>query len=94
AEQVTGVAVSQMYQVVQTLCAARDRGAGAYVLTARGAEQHRDGTDTVSAVIALALVLGLCGRPGSGYGCVTGQANGQGGAQLAFEPDLVRGMAC
>lgn len=82
AEQVTGVAVSQMYQVVQTLCAARDRGAGAYVLTARGAEQHRDGTDTVSAVIALALVLGLCGRPGSGYGCVTGQANGQGGREL------------
>ena len=39
-------------------------GAGAYVLTGRGVEQHTDGTDTVTAAIDLALALGLPGRAG------------------------------
>ena len=40
---------------------ARRGGAGAIVLTGRGAEQHADGTDTVTAAINLALALGLPG---------------------------------
>ncbi|MFA4085048.1 molybdopterin oxidoreductase family protein [Mycobacteroides salmoniphilum] len=91
AEQITGVSVSDMHRTVQILSRARNEGGGAYVLTARGAEQHRDGTDTVSAVIGLALVLGLCGRPGSGYGCVTGQANGQGGRELGQKASQLPG---
>jgi anaerobic selenocysteine-containing dehydrogenase len=47
--------------------------ARALILTARGAEQHATGTDTVTAFINLALDLGLPGRAGSGFGCLTGQ---------------------
>lgn len=90
AEQVTGVPISEMLRAVETLAEARSKG-GAYILTARGSEQHADGTDTVSAVINLALVLGLCGRKGSGYGCLTGQANGQGGRELGQKADQLPG---
>lgn len=51
----------------------------AMILTARGAEQHSSGTDTVQAFINLALALGLPGRPYSGFATITGQGNGQGG---------------
>src|SRR5206468_1845464 len=63
----------------------------AVILTARGAEQHAKGTDTVSAFINLALALGLPGRPGSGYGCVTGQGNGQGGREHGQKADQLPG---
>jgi assimilatory nitrate reductase catalytic subunit len=61
------------------------------ILTARGAEQHSKGTDTVSAWINLALALGLPGRPGSGYGCITGQGNGQGGREHGQKADQLPG---
>jgi assimilatory nitrate reductase catalytic subunit len=66
-------------------------GAGAIVLTGRGAEQHTDGTDTVTAAINLALALGLPGRPASGYGCLTGQGNGQGGREHGQKSDQLPG---
>ena len=44
------------------------RAEKAIVLTARGAEQHRSGTDTAQAWINLALALGLPGRPGQRLG--------------------------
>ncbi|MEZ0071079.1 hypothetical protein ABH927_000410 [Planotetraspora sp. GP83] len=39
----------------------------------------------------LALALGLPGRPGSGYGCVTGQGNGQGGREHGQKADQLPG---
>ncbi len=66
-------------------------GRGAFVLTGRGAEQHRDGSDTVAAAINLALALGLPGRRGSGYGCLTGQGNGQGGREHGQKSDQLPG---
>ncbi len=48
----------------------------AIVLTGRGVEQQRNGTDAANAFINLALALGLPGRPTSGYGTLTGQGNG------------------
>ena len=63
----------------------------AIVLTARGAEQHSKGTDTVSALINLALALGLPGTAGSGYGCLTGQGNGQGGREHGQKADQLPG---
>jgi assimilatory nitrate reductase catalytic subunit len=66
-------------------------GTGAMVLTGRGAEQHADGTDTVTAAINLALALGLPGRPASGYGCLTGQGNGQGGREHGQKSDQLPG---
>ncbi|MFF7447400.1 MULTISPECIES: molybdopterin-dependent oxidoreductase [unclassified Streptomyces] len=86
-ERITGVPVADQYRAVRLLA-----GAGrALVLTARGAEQHRNGTDTVSAFVNLALALGLPGREGSGYGCLTGQGNGQGGREHGQKADQLPG---
>ncbi|WP_157974169.1 molybdopterin oxidoreductase family protein, partial [Desertihabitans aurantiacus] len=66
-------------------------GRGAYVLTGRGVEQSSQGTDTVTAAINLALLLGLVGRPGSGFGALTGQGNGQGGREHGQKADQLPG---
>jgi assimilatory nitrate reductase catalytic subunit len=87
AERVTGVPAARMREAVRILAAARD----AMILTGRGVEQHAKGTDTATAFINLALALGLPGRPGSGYGCVTGQGNGQGGREHGQKADQLPG---
>ncbi|MEV4324877.1 molybdopterin oxidoreductase family protein [Microbispora rosea] len=86
-ERVTGVPVAQMREAVRILGEAER----AMVLTGRGAEQHAKGTDTVTAFVNLALTLGLPGREGSGYGCVTGQGNGQGGREHGQKADQLPG---
>jgi assimilatory nitrate reductase catalytic subunit len=87
AERVCGVPAADMRTVVGWLGAASRR----YVLTARGAEQHAHGVDTVSAWINLTLALGLPGRPGSGFGTITGQGNGQGGREHGQKSDQLPG---
>ena len=86
-ERITGVPVEQLTAAARLL----GEGATVMVLTARGAEQHSKGVDTVSALINLALALGLPGRPGSGYGCLTGQGNGQGGREHGQKADQLPG---
>ncbi|SFF32114.1 molybdopterin oxidoreductase family protein [Blastococcus tunisiensis] len=86
-ERLTGVPVADQRRTVFALA----RAERAIVLTARGAEQHRSGTDTASAWINLALALGLPGRPGSGWGTVTGQGNGQGGREHGQKADQLPG---
>ncbi|MGH3887048.1 MAG: molybdopterin oxidoreductase family protein [Pseudonocardiaceae bacterium] len=86
-ERVTGVPVSTQREAVRILGTAQR----AYVLTGRGAEQHSKGVDTVSAFINLALALGLPGRADSGYGCLTGQGNGQGGREHGQKADQLPG---
>jgi len=86
-EAITGVTVAEQHAAVDLLTNA----SSAMLLTARGAEQHANGTDTVSALINLALALGLPGRPGSGYGCLTGQGNGQGGREHGQKADQLPG---
>ncbi|MEC5199166.1 assimilatory nitrate reductase catalytic subunit [Arthrobacter sp. PL16] len=68
-----------------------DGGPGAYILTGRGIEQHADGTDTTTAAINLALLLGLPGTLHSGYGTLTGQGNGQGGREHGQKADQLPG---
>ena len=65
---VTGVAEPQLRRVATLLAdaAAHRGGAGVFVLTGRGAEQHVDGTDTVTAAINVALALGAVGAPRGG----------------------------
>ena len=91
--RVTGVPEADLRRAVRILADASPArgGAGAVVLTGRGAEQHTDGTDTVTAAINLALALGLPGRPASGYGCLTGQGNGQGGREHGQKSDQLPG---
>jgi assimilatory nitrate reductase catalytic subunit len=86
-ERLTGVSVADLRTAAEWL----GRAESAIILTARGAEQHSKGTDTVSAWINLALALGLPGRPGSGYGCLTGQGNGQGGREHGQKSDQLPG---
>ncbi|MEU7571276.1 MULTISPECIES: molybdopterin oxidoreductase family protein [unclassified Micromonospora] len=86
-ERLSGVPVADLEAAARALAGA-DR---AIILTARGAEQHAKGVDTVTAFINLALALGLPGRPGSGYGCLTGQGNGQGGREHGQKADQLPG---
>ena len=86
-ERITGVGVAQLQQTVRALATA-DR---AMILTARGAEQHSNGTDTTQAFVNLALALGLPGKPDSGYGTITGQGNGQGGREHGQKADQLPG---
>ncbi|MBQ0868731.1 molybdopterin oxidoreductase family protein [Streptomyces smyrnaeus] len=86
-ERLTGVAAAELRRAAAVLARARR----AHILTGRGAEQHSKGVDTVSAWIDLALALGLPGTPGSGYGCLTGQGNGQGGREHGQKADQLPG---
>jgi assimilatory nitrate reductase catalytic subunit len=86
-ERLTGVAEADLRKTVRWLAAAR----GAMILTARGAEQHSKGVDTVHAWINLALALGKVGKPNGGYGCLTGQGNGQGGREHGQKADQLPG---
>ncbi|ROQ56032.1 assimilatory nitrate reductase (NADH) alpha subunit apoprotein [Rathayibacter sp. PhB152] len=83
---VTGVPAELLRRTARRLATGRT-----FVLTGRGVEQHVDGTDTATAAINLALVLGLVGRPGSGYGTLTGQGNGQGGREHGQKADQLPG---
>lgn len=82
----TGVPAAELRATARRLAAGR-----AYILTGRGVEQHVDGTATATAAINLALVLGLVGREGSGYGTLTGQGNGQGGREHGQKADQLPG---
>ncbi|SCG56172.1 molybdopterin oxidoreductase family protein [Micromonospora inositola] len=86
-ERLSGVPVADLEATARALATA----GSAIILTARGAEQHAKGVDTVTAFVNLALALGLPGRPGSGYGCLTGQGNGQGGREHGQKADQLPG---
>ncbi len=86
-ERISGVPVPQLREAVELFCAPE----AAMVLTARGPEQQSKGTDTVSAWINLCLATGRAGRPYSGYGCLTGQGNGQGGREHGQKADQLPG---
>ncbi|GAA1134208.1 molybdopterin oxidoreductase family protein [Nocardioides aquiterrae] len=86
-ERVTGIPSAEV-RTLATRLAAAER---VMVLTARGAEQHAQGTDTVLAWIDVALTLGMPGRRYAGYGCLTGQGNGQGGREHGQKADQLPG---
>ena len=86
-ERITGIEVADLRQTVHSLAAA----GSAMIITARGPEQHSNGTDTAQAFINLALALGLPGKPYSGHGTMTGQGNGQGGREHGQKADQLPG---
>lgn len=86
-ERITGVSEAHLVRAARMLGTAKS----AMILTARGAEQQRQGVNNVLAYINLALALGLVGRPFSGYGCLTGQGNGQGGREHGQKADQLPG---
>ena len=86
-ERITGVSAPEIVGLARLLAQADS----VIILTARGAEQHASGTDTVLAWINVALALGQPGRPHAGYGCITGQGNGQGGREHGQKADQLPG---
>lgn len=86
-ERITGVPEAQVLEAARLLGAARS----VMVLTGRGPEQQSQGVNNALAYINLALALGAVGRPSSGYGCLTGQGNGQGGREHGQKADQLPG---
>ncbi|MGW4495886.1 molybdopterin oxidoreductase family protein [Streptomyces sp. NPDC004376] len=86
-EALTGVPVPQLRDAVALFT----RTPHSMVLTARGPEQQSKGTATVGAWIDLCLATGRAGRLLSGYGCLTGQGNGQGGREHGQKADQLPG---
>ena len=86
-ERITGIPESQLLRAARILGEART----VMILTARGPEQQSHGVDNVLAFINLALALGKVGKPHCGYGCLTGQGNGQGGREHGQKADQLPG---
>ena len=86
-ERITGVPATLLTQAAHLL----GGGGSAMILSARGPEQQSRGVDNTLAFINLALALGLPGRPHSGWGCLTGQGNGQGGREHGQKSDQLPG---
>ncbi len=86
-ERVTGISARQLASAARMLGQAKT----AMILTARGPEQQSKGVDNVLAFINLALALGKAGKPHCGYGCLTGQGNGQGGREHGQKADQLPG---
>jgi assimilatory nitrate reductase catalytic subunit len=86
-ERITGIPEKQLYAAARLIGTAWT----AMILTARGPEQQSKGVDNVLAFINLALALGKAGKPYCGYGCLTGQGNGQGGREHGQKADQLPG---
>lgn len=86
-ERITGISEQQLKHAARLL----GEAGTAMILTARGPEQQSHGVDNVLGFINLALALGKAGKPYCGYGCLTGQGNGQGGREHGQKADQLPG---
>ncbi|MGI8425141.1 MAG: molybdopterin oxidoreductase family protein [Actinomycetota bacterium] len=68
------------------------RASKAMAFHARGIEHHIQGVDNCLSVINLVLATGHFGKPGAGYGTITGQGNGQGGREHGQKSDQLPGQ--
>lgn len=87
AAEICGIPASQVVQVARTFAAA-DK---AMAWHARGIEHHSQGVENCLTVINLCAATGNIGKPGAGYGTITGQGNGQGGREHGQKSDLLPG---
>ncbi|MGZ3420255.1 MAG: molybdopterin oxidoreductase family protein [Polyangiales bacterium] len=86
-ERLTGVPEAKLLETARKL----GRAQRPMILTARGPEQQSNGVANVLAFINVALALGAVGRPGAGWGSITGQGNGQGGREHGQKADQLPG---
>jgi assimilatory nitrate reductase catalytic subunit len=86
-ERLTGVSIDDQLRAVRLMATE----ASSMLLSGRGPEQQSKGVDTVLAFTNLMLALGRVGQPASGYGCLTGQGNGQGGREHGQKADQLPG---
>jgi len=76
-EKITGVPAASIVRAAELWGPAET----SMLLHARGIEHHTKGVENVLSYINLVLASGRIGRPGCGYGTITGQGNGQGGRE-------------
>ncbi|OCT16091.1 nitrite reductase [Paenibacillus pectinilyticus] len=85
--ELTGISI----ELIRQAAMAYGQAATGMVFTARGVEQQTDGHMTVRNFLNLVLLTGKIGKPGCGYGAVTGQGNGQGGREHGQKADQLPG---
>ncbi|PAW81746.1 MAG: nitrite reductase [Pedosphaera sp. Tous-C6FEB] len=76
-EKITGVPAKSILAAAEAWGTAET----SMLLHARGIEHHTKGVENVLTYINLVLASGRIGKPGCGYGTITGQGNGQGGRE-------------
>src|SRR5215510_5865428 len=76
-EAITGVPAASIVRAAEIWGPAET----SMLLHARGVEHHTKGVENCLSYINLVLASGRIGKPGSGYGTITGQGNGQGGRE-------------
>jgi assimilatory nitrate reductase catalytic subunit len=76
-ESITGVPAANIVRAAEIWGPAET----SMLLHARGVEHHTKGVENCLSYINLVLATGRIGRPGCGYGTLTGQGNGQGGRE-------------
>ncbi len=85
--EVTGVPERSIRQAAEWWGTAKS----SFLLHARGIEHHSNGVQNALGTINLVLASGRLGKPKSGYGTITGQANGQGGREHGQKCDQLPG---
>jgi assimilatory nitrate reductase catalytic subunit len=85
---VTGVPERSIRQAAEWWGTAKS----SFLLHARGIEHHSNGVQNALGTINLVLASGRIGKPKSGYGTITGQANGQGGREHGQKCDQLPGL--
>jgi assimilatory nitrate reductase catalytic subunit len=86
--EVTGVPERSLRQAAEWWGTAKS----SFLLHARGIEHHSNGVQNALGTINLVLASGRIGKPKSGYGTITGQANGQGGREHGQKCDQLPGL--
>ena len=76
-QKITGVPAASLIKAAEMWGPAET----SMLMHARGIEHHTKGVENVLSYINLVLASGRIGRPGCGYGTITGQGNGQGGRE-------------
>ena len=76
-EAITGVPTASIVRAAEIWGPAET----SILLHARGVEQQGKGVENCLSYINLVLASGRIGKPGCGYGTITGQGNGQGGRE-------------
>src|SRR6185437_15769066 len=86
--EVTGVPERSLRQAAEWWGKAKS----SFLFHARGIEHHSNGVQNALGTINLVLASGRLGKPKSGYGTITGQANGQGGREHGQKCDQLPGL--
>lgn len=88
ASEISGVPAEKIVQAARMY----GRAKTGIILHARGIEHHSNGVNNVFSYINIVLATGKIGLPGSGYGTITGQGNGQGGREHGQKCDQLPGQ--